>query len=216
MRDPATGALSRQHVDFAWSATGYEVSSSPLIRHLVEDHLGGPATEAAMRHYLANLAPVLGPITVTAPAHKGLVLDTIIGRSLPPGDPLSGTFLGGTAAGQLATAHELQNYTVTRNGHSLNANLPRAAALGQHLAALTGYQPAQVPPLPGAAPREALEPGTGPSSVHFLFNRRRREPFGPAFTERPTDPARRKAYLEIAWGGGGAIEPDRMRVAYGL
>jgi hypothetical protein len=141
LRSPA-GALRQERVDYVWYGTGYLAGSSPVVRDLARHADGSPRSEAELGHFIAGLETVRGKVTVTAPGpHQGQVIETAVGRELPGSGPLAGTFLGGPVAGQLATDQELRDFTVTRNAASLNANLPRAAALGCHLADLPGYAP---------------------------------------------------------------------------
>jgi hypothetical protein len=139
-------------VDYIWYGTGYRITSSPLIRHLV--HPGGGMVSAAdAAAFIRGLEEVRGTIQVTAPGpHLGTEITTAIGRKLPDTDPLEGVFFGGTVALPLATDQELKDYTVTRNPASLNANLPRAAALGRYLAGLPGYRHGPPPHLPARPP----------------------------------------------------------------
>ena len=198
LQQPATGAARQVDVDYVWTCTGYEPQSSPLMTHLWQDTR---AAGEAFPHWRSRLQAVRGAIQVTAPGpHKGAVVTTTIGLRLPP--PLDAVYLGGTSAGVLATPAELQDYTITKNGASMNANLPRAASLGSHLASLDGYQPAQVPALPEPPPLPPLATGpqTSPWSEDLILDDTPPALGYPLLGGLPPDPAQRKAYLEIALG----------------
>jgi cation diffusion facilitator CzcD-associated flavoprotein CzcO len=203
LKSPVDGTETQKDVDYIWYGTGYQLASSSLFQHLFPAAPEHISVEEHFKNSIINMDSVRGDIQVTAPGpHFGQTVETLIGRKLPDHHPLAGTYLGGPAAGQLATAQELQDDTVTKNPASLNANLPRAAALGKHIARLRHYSP--LPLLDVTAedlPTDALPRGFttvtlnisfGGGAVPILFPR--------PVTEIPpqADSVHRKAYEEIA------------------
>ncbi|MGA2083620.1 MAG: FAD-dependent oxidoreductase [Holophaga sp.] len=199
-----TGAPTREErgVDYVWYGTGYRVSSSAVIRDLTRPGDDTEISGEEAKRFIESLEPVRSTIRVTRPGpHHGREVTTIVGRKLPDPGPLAGVFLGGTVALPLATREELEAYTITKNEASLNANLPRAAALGAWIARLPGYAPVAPPRERDRASRNPLQAEPG-AAAHLDLDFARDgggQPFPPILTERPPeDGARRLAYEDVA------------------
>ncbi|NTV74184.1 MAG: FAD-dependent oxidoreductase, partial [Holophaga sp.] len=194
----ATGADRHVTVDYLWRATGYEAASSAVVKALYRAAHGADGTPKAVRAWLTSLEAVRGRITVTAQGpHLDKVVETSVGRRMPASGALLDTYFAGALVSPLATPLELREMVLTHNGHSLEANLPRSASLGAILAGLPGYRQASgeasVP-----APRPlALDPAPGHAPWSREVRLRLGRP-GVLMAGLPSDPARRKAYGEIA------------------
>lgn len=199
LQDPETGSRRRVTVDFAWDATGY-AAASPMLRALWADAARGMGTPAQLQAWLSSREPVRGTVSVTAPGpHHGQVIETAVGRRIADSGPFREVYLCGAMASPLATPLELRDYSVTRNAHSLNVNLPRSASLGAILAGLHDYRPAIAASLPPSGPEEPLEAEAGNRVTANLRLPPSRLMAPETLTlGMPEEPARRGPYAGIA------------------
>lgn len=199
LKDRNTGIHRLIQTDYVWFATGYRLTSSPMIENLIASTDGYRLTEKEAKDYISTIEPIYGDIEVTTGPAKGSRVHTRIGRQVNPN-----LYLGGTVAGAICSEDELQKYTVTKNSASLNAHTIRAVALGKHLAEAhpirlrqdwTRWTPNGNPPF---KIRRGFPNGPRDSFVVMAPVTPRNGSFGRIVTDQPETLELRKNYQEVA------------------